>query len=227
MTEIIPIRLTAVNVYLVKGQRPILVDSGTSGSLPALLKALSEHGVDPRDLSLLIQTHTHVDHAGSTHALQEQYGVPVAVHAAESFDLAHGGKIPEDKPASFFTRLITRLVPQGFSPAQPDVEVHATLDLRPYGVEGCAVHTPGHSPGSLTVIVDGCGAIAGDLLMGGNLVGLINPTRPNFPMIIDDKALLLASVRRVLDFAPERIYIGHGGPFHCEDVARWLERVSA
>src|ERR1700730_10792640 len=50
--------------YLIEGPAPVLVETGSQSSVPALLKALEVHGVAPDDLAGVAVTHIHLDHAG-------------------------------------------------------------------------------------------------------------------------------------------------------------------
>lgn len=50
--------------YLVEGPMPVLVETGSQSSVPALLDALGDHGVDPAGLAGVAVTHIHLDHAG-------------------------------------------------------------------------------------------------------------------------------------------------------------------
>src|ERR1700737_1992319 len=50
--------------YLIEGPAPVRVETGSQSSVPALLKALADHGVAPNDLAGVAVTHIHLDHAG-------------------------------------------------------------------------------------------------------------------------------------------------------------------
>ena len=50
--------------YLIEGPAPVLVETGSQSSVPALLAALEDHGVAPGDLAGVAVTHIHLDHAG-------------------------------------------------------------------------------------------------------------------------------------------------------------------
>src|SRR5690606_32259078 len=50
--------------YLVTGDAPVLVETGSQTSVPHLLAALAELGVDPGELAGVAVTHIHLDHAG-------------------------------------------------------------------------------------------------------------------------------------------------------------------
>src|SRR5436305_1860705 len=80
-TMLTRIRLRFSSAYLVRGDRPVLVDTGGPGEVEKLLAALRKAGVDPRDLSLILLTHGHAYHAGNAAALQRMTGAPVPARA--------------------------------------------------------------------------------------------------------------------------------------------------
>ena len=73
-----------VNSFIIVGERPVVVDSGVPGSAPKILAALAREGFAPRDASLILITHRHVDHIGSAAALKRATDAPVAVHALDA-----------------------------------------------------------------------------------------------------------------------------------------------
>ena len=213
------------NVFLVRGQAgAILVDAGPPGVEERVLEAIAALGVTPGDLRLILITHGHTDHFGSAAALRERTGAPVAIHALDAAAVHQGANQPESvRPANRLGalflrlgRLRSRLAPD-FAPAfQPDVILGEALDLEAYGVEGHAIHTPGHTPGSVSVLLPGGEAIVGDLVMG-TLRSAFRRPGPGLPFAYD-LALNRESVRQVLASDPARLYVGHGGPFRPEDV---------
>src|SRR6201992_3432821 len=50
--------------YLIRSDRPCLVETGTAPSAPIVRDALAALGVGPKDLSTVVVTHIHLDHAG-------------------------------------------------------------------------------------------------------------------------------------------------------------------
>ena len=94
-------------------------------------------------------------------------------------------------------------------------------DLEQYGVMARWVRTPGHTPGSISIVLPGEAAIVGDLV-----VGRFNALkRPAYPVWVTDKQQVRESIRKLLDDAPITFLSGHGGPFKTEDVRRvFLER---
>lgn len=96
------------------------------------------------------------------------------------------------------------------------------MRLDELGVAGVVLHTPGHTPGSISVVLDSGDAIVGDLLMGGYLGGAILPTRPAFHYFAADLPGVMVSLDRVLAAASGRLFVGHGGPVPHAAALRWL-----
>ncbi len=210
-----------VRVFLIKGEtRSVLVDAGnTPGDGAKILAQFETHGVDARSIALIVLTHVHPDHVGALSELVQATGAPVAVHAAEA-DLLRHGKNQAAVPRGWLAKLAMRLVPvPGLPPIEPGVIVEDELDLAPFGVEGKAISTPGHTDGSLSIRLASGEAIVGDLIMS-----VMMGTRiPTWPMIAQNQAQVAESVRLVLSWQPTLIYAAHGGPFTAQAVAQRLK----
>ncbi len=89
------------------------------------------------------------------------------------------------------------------------------LPLRGYGLAGHVLHTPGHSPGSVTVLLESGEAFVGDLAMNGFPLR----RRPGLPIIAEDPEAVIRSWHRLLDAGARTIYPAHGRPFPA-DVMR-------
>src|SRR6202047_2651943 len=67
--------------YLIEGPSPVLVETGSQSSVPALLRALDDHGVAPDGLAGVAVTHIHLDHAGGVGDVAAAFpGATVYVH---------------------------------------------------------------------------------------------------------------------------------------------------
>lgn len=216
MVQVIQIQTRFANAYLLVGQRAVLVDSGTSHSANQIAAVMKQAGLDLSALSLIVQTHAHYDHCGSTAELKRRCGAPVAVHQSEQSELEQG-KNAAVVPVDWMGYLTMPFVMQ-YEGVAADVLIGDDLDLRPYGVAARVIHTPGHTPGSVSVIIEGGAAIVGDLLGGGFMYGLLWPKRPRYHYFVSDFVALRASIRRVLQASPTRIYVGHGGPLETQVV---------
>ncbi|HKB40014.1 MAG TPA: hypothetical protein VKD72_26495, partial [Gemmataceae bacterium] len=105
-------------------------------------------------------------------------------------------------------------------PLKADLVFDDELDLRPFGVEARVVPSPGHSAGSVTVLTATGEAIIGDLLMGGYATGKLFPHVPTLHYFVEDMPTLRASIRKLLDWAPSRVFTGHGGPLRLDAIRR-------
>jgi glyoxylase-like metal-dependent hydrolase (beta-lactamase superfamily II) len=218
MTNVIPIRLSLSNAYLIQGEAgAVLVDSGSPGEAQTILRAMKKSGVDASSLRLILHTHAHIDHAGSSLELRRLTGAPTAIQAADAA-LLRGGRNGPLPPTRLEARLIKPFVDRPFPALEPDICFDDALDLTAYGVDGRVMQTPGHTAGSISVILGNGDAIVGDVMMGGVLGGHWMGRRPNFHYFAQDLDAVRRSVSALLRAAPERFLVGHGGPLALADV---------
>jgi glyoxylase-like metal-dependent hydrolase (beta-lactamase superfamily II) len=219
------LRLRFSNACLIVGQRPILIDTGSRGDQPRIAARCAAAGVAIRDLALLLHTHVHSDHFGNTSALAAEAGCPVAHHPGDASLATHGNNGPL-QGIGLRGRILTPLLSHlPFPTRAADIDAEEGMRLDAFGIGGRVLHTPGHTPGSISVVLDSGDAILGDLLMGGYAGGAIRPTMPNFHYFAEDLPAAMTSIDRVLAATSGRLFVGHGGPLRHEDVARWRDRV--
>ena len=214
------LRLTLSNVYLLTGERAVLVDSGRPADAPRILEVLKEHAAN---LSLILVTHGHWDHAGCAARLREATKAPIAIHRADA-DLARHGSNGDARPTCLTGYFIRTFINRGYPPFEPDVVLDGETDLREFGVAARAIPTPGHTPGSISVLTNAKEAIVGDLVMGGWFGGSLFPRRPGLHYFADDIAQLHASVAKLLELGPSVVHPGHGGPLDPSAVAQEFSR---
>ncbi len=220
---IVPIRLSISNAFLLKGTHPVLIDTGCPNDHATLLKALAREGVAVRDLALILHTHGHRDHAGGTWQLKQMTAAPAAIHPADA-DMLRQGANRTLTPTSLTGYLIRPFVDRPFPKLEPDILVGEETDLRPYGVPGRILLTPGHTAGSIAVVLDSGDVLAGDLLIGGYLGGLWAAHRPGYPYFTEDMTTMQASIRKLLAQPVTRLYVGHGGPLEAQAVRKRFGR---
>ncbi len=224
MATIIQFRLSLSNSFLILGERPILVDTGSPKDGDRLLKNLANHGVQGRDLALILHTHGHSDHCGSTRQLKEATSAPTAIHPADAAVMEEGQN-QATKPTCLMAKLLHLLLDDKFPSVRPDIQIPDEMALQGFGVDGKLVFTPGHTRGSISVLLSTGEAIVGDLLMGGWLGGMFRSGQPGYPYYADDLGQIRASVKRLLELGATQFFVGHGGPLFAGRVAKWLERV--
>ncbi|MCA2002768.1 MAG: MBL fold metallo-hydrolase [Chloroflexi bacterium] len=222
--KITHIKLSFSNAYLVTGRKTVIVDTGMPGEQDKILRAAERAGVKAEDISLILHTHGHVDHAGSSAALAKRLNLPTAVHRADE-GMMQTGKMNNLNCLRLEARMILPLVNKPFPPVQPDLFVDETFNLSAFGVEGRILHTPGHTAGSVSVLLSDGAAIVGDVMMGGYMGGNLLGRRPNYHYFADDLNAVHGSIQNLLDAGVKTFYVGHGGPLERDDVARRFARI--
>ncbi len=213
-----------VNTYLLVGRRPILVDCGIPGSADRICDGITAAGVDPTDLEMIVVTHGHIDHFGAAAELHARTGAPVAAHEADLPTYLAGHSDPRRRqPIGVFGHLFSRTPPPNAKtePLHPQIVLTGEYRLEDHGLDGRIIPTPGHTPGSVSVLLDQGDLIAGDMLSGGFL-GVLR-YRPSNPPFHDDPAQALTSLQAVLRMNLHTLHIGHGGPMPSDRVQHWLD----
>ncbi|CAG0949474.1 putative metallo-hydrolase [Phycisphaerales bacterium] len=184
----------ATNSYVVRGPASNdcwVVDP--SYSPEELLEDVRARGLRP---VAIVLTHAHCDHiAGIPEVLRSFPGTPVWVHEAERDWLGD----PELNLSAFSGLPVSVPGPDRL------LKEHETLSID--GLDWRVLHTPGHSPGGITLLHEPSGtALVGDALFAGSI------GRTDFPGA--DFDTLAASIRTRLYTLPDEVTIlpGHGPP---------------
>jgi len=187
--EVTADRRFGTNSYLVEDDQThdaVVIDSNLEPEL--VIEVAKQRGANVKAILL---THTDIDHIAGLHELRGAFGpVPIAVHAAEKDVIAEGRPLRRE-----------------FGPIATRVDNVTTLvEGEPYragSLEFEVLHTPGHSPGGVTLKIDGH-LFTGDALFAGSI------GRSDFAN--SDTAALLEGIKaRLLSQADDAIvYSGHG-----------------
>jgi glyoxylase-like metal-dependent hydrolase (beta-lactamase superfamily II) len=219
MTRIHKVKLKISNCYLVEGHQKILVDTGSPGEGTTIIKELNKLGVRLTDISLILHTHGHSDHCGSTTELLKQHKIPTAIHSADSH-MTENGKNDFLKTTRLIAKFIKPFVDKPFPSFKADIFLDNYSDLKSFGVNGIIHSTKGHTNGSISVEFDNREAIIGDVTMGGFMGGEFLPHLPDYHYFADDLKEIDQSIRKILTFRADKYYVGHGGPLKRENVEK-------
>lgn len=219
--HILPVGFT--NCHLIRERGLILVDAGPPQKTGLLRKKLQALSISPKDVSLIVLTHAHWDHIASLGEWRKMTGSKVAVNYREREWVEKALK-PLPKVLSTWgvlLSLLTRVMAANshFSGIPVDLTLQDDgVSLEPFGISGRMLHTPGHTQGSMSVLLDTGDAFVGDLAMNGL------PLRfgPGMPSLGDDPSAVKASWRLLLHSGAKKIYPAHGKPFDADVLRKKL-----
>lgn len=164
-----------VSVYVIKGPRITLIDCGYASSYQNVLNGLLELGISPSEVRYVIPTHVHLDHAGAAgYLLREMPNAEVIAHERAAPHLVDPSKLIQSAK-SIFGELIINAYGLPI-PIESDRIIRVSdemhLDLGD-GLAATIVHTPGHAPHQVSIMLEGRG-----ILFTADAVGIVYPKIP-------------------------------------------------
>jgi glyoxylase-like metal-dependent hydrolase (beta-lactamase superfamily II) len=209
--------------YLIRSDRPCLVETGTAPSAPVVRDALATLGVGPQDLSTVVVTHIHLDHAGGVGDIAEMFpAARVVVHTKGARHLADPSRLMASARMVYGDDLAWLFGTLAPTPAEriETVEDTGTVDLGG-GRRLDSHYSPGHAKHHVGLL----DSVSGDLYVG-DAAGMYLPEtgdlRAGTPPPDFDLDTALNSVALFGALRPERLLFSHYGPV--ADVQETLER---
>ncbi|MEA4813545.1 MAG: MBL fold metallo-hydrolase [Oscillospiraceae bacterium] len=227
------IELSRTNCFLLRAADGyLLIDCGYAGNEQRFLLKLKRLGLEPSSVRYLLLTHHHSDHCGllpyllslnpqiriimnekcaayleagrNVHPAAERYASGTLSAAMQLYGLAGG------KAADTFSPYFRRA---------GDIILSEQHDVLPdfIGIPGRFLHTPGHTKGSISLIV-GEDAFVGDAAR--NILKLAGA--PYEPILYYDKEACHDSWRRILSTGAKRIHPAHGKSFPAVYLERYV-----
>ena len=220
---IYPIPLGIDNCYLLRGDHIIMIDGGAPHQARRFAKALARLSIQPGDIRLLVLTHGHWDHIGSAGTIKDITGAPIALHAREREWLEKSLKPRPPGVTSWgkvFGGVMSIFMPLIHIPvAHVDIVLNdQEVSLADFGIRGSIISTPGHSRGSVTVLLESGEAFVGDLAMN------MFPLRltPGLPILAENMQQVKESWKLLIDRGAKRVYPAHGKPFSVDVIQKAL-----
>ncbi len=206
MIDILTINCGLVNCYLLKNSSDtILVDTGVKGAEQKIITAMSQYGVASDALGMIIITHGHADHAGGCAYLRGYYKVKVGINPKDStVSKKLKGDTVMGKVMAFFTNFAKPVT------VAPDIALTDGMTLDEYGIPAKIIELPGHTDGSVAILLNDGRFIAGDVFF--------NFTKPTLPHIAVDFDTLRQNCERLNNLGITTVYPGHGKPFAFEKI---------
>ena len=218
-----PIKLGVARCYVIQAEGTILIDGGAPKQARNFMKGIESLSINPKDIHLIAITHGHWDHIGSAKEIKEITGAKIALHRNEK-DWLEKSLMPLPPAVTLWGRIFAKIM----AVFLPLVHVPATnvdvvlgdeeVSLAEYGIPGRIIPTPGHSMGSVSVLLETGDAFVGDLAMNAFPLRL----SPGLPIFAEDLQEVKKSWHLLLAKGAKTVYPAHGKPFPADAIRRAL-----
>lgn len=188
-----PAQMYATNCWVLatgEGAECIVIDPGMPDVSLELADLLNKHRLKP--VATLL-THGHLDHTFSVVPVCDGYGIPAYIHSEDRHLLVN----PAAAVSPEFGATLANL---NFTEPKEVRELKSGEEFELVGLKIRAIHSPGHTRGSLMFLIDGDTLLSGDVLFAGSIGRTDLPTGSNADMqkTLSKKVLTLSDEIRVL-----------------------------
>ena len=191
--------------YLINLGELILIDTGAGWSVDKIISNINKLGFDPKIISKIVLTHCHIDHIGGVPEIKKKFAPEIYIHKLDAPPLENGDQILT--AATWYQTT--------FPPTPIDVKFNSPEEILSIGSQKIVcLHTPGHTPGSISIYLDKDGK---RILFGQDLHG---PLLEEFGSNIEDYG---RSTKRLLDLNADILCEGHFGIYKTKkDVRNYI-----
>jgi glyoxylase-like metal-dependent hydrolase (beta-lactamase superfamily II) len=189
-------------IYLINLEELILIDTGAGWSVEKIVKNVENLGFESNKITKIILTHCHIDHIGGVPELRRRFNPEIYIHKLDAPPLETGDPILT--AASWYQTK--------FPPTPVDVKLDSPEEILTIGEQKIiCLHTPGHTPGSISIYLDKNGK---RVLFGQDLHG---PLLEEFGSSLEDYD---RSTKKLLDLEADILCEGHFGIYKTKKEVR-------
>ena len=207
------------------------MDTSYENQYDKFIKELRKFNISLKDIGYLLLTHHHSDHTGFAYKILQNSKTTLITHK-ESLSFLQKGESESIVISGEYGKVLKLLfsfyskinrVSNKYIPIKPKNAIILDKDnaeiLRKIGIDGTIVYTPGHTNGSISILLNNGDAIVGDLIMN------IIPVKKNFfPIVIKDYRKLFSSWLKIMKSNVKRIYPSHGKMVLLNDFERFYNK---
>jgi glyoxylase-like metal-dependent hydrolase (beta-lactamase superfamily II) len=200
-----------------------MIDGGPPDQVESFKKMLPQFSIRPEEIKLIILTHGDFDHIGSVKDIRELTGAKIAIHERDKINLEQGilnwppgasawGKVVRFMLMPFFKNSILPTIKTDFVLGEKE------FPLNDFGIDGKILYTPGHTPGSVSVLLNTGEAFVGCLAHNNFPFRF----RPGLPIFAENLEKVKESWKLIIEHGARMIYPAHGDPFPVEAIKKYL-----
>ena len=193
-------------VYLVDaGSELIMIDAGVGFGTGRIEDNIRSMGFEPAQIGHIIATHCHIDHIGGLSFWKERSGCKVIAHELDRAGIE--GENNDLTAASMYG--------VDYKPVKVDTILKGEKEeMRLGDLKFNLLHTPGHTPGSISVYID---TKDGRVLFGQDIHGPFSPAWGS------DLGQWRTSMHKLLDLEADILCEGHAGVYKGKEIGKYIE----
>ena len=197
-----------------------LIDTGMSKGGKKILNYVEANmSKKPSDVKTIVLTHSHIDHVRGAYEIKKATGARIAIHEQDADYLSGKKRMPSPKGAiGILFRILAPFFK--FTPVEPDQRLNENDRV---GGRLTVMHTPGHTPGSISLYDEGRRLIfVGDTIryMNGKMEG---PPK-SFTL---DMVQATRSVGKISNLNFDVLLSGHGQPLKSPNASQKVKELSS
>ncbi|NTV28199.1 MAG: MBL fold metallo-hydrolase [Methanothrix sp.] len=193
-------------VYLVDaGSELVMIDAGVGYGTGRIEDNIRSLGFEPARIWHIIATHCHIDHIGGLSLWKERYGAKIVAHELDRAGIE--GENNDLTAASMYG--------VDYKPVKVDTILKGEKEEMRLGeLNFNFLHTPGHTPGSISVYID---TKDGRVLFGQDIHGPFSPAWGS------DLAQWRESMHKLIELKANVLCEGHAGVFRGREIRKYIE----
>ena len=229
--EIINIGNRINNNYIIKLDKGyLLIDTGYSEQFNGFCEKLRKNNIELKEISYVLLTHAHDDHAGFLNELLDNSDAKVILHGQAVARLREGQNSFDGGCASYLAIIfciIMKLLGKGehrFPPVDRKERYIILDEITQPSIEnelsGTIINLPGHTIDSVGLLLRDGSLFCGDAAMNGF------PSINRVIIWIENLKDYIHSWQLMINYNPSKIYPSHGKPFMIDDLKKNLNKIN-